>query len=107
MTAGLSVLEPPPCLRPQTPPDVSIVVPIYNEVDNLPDLVARIAQAMAGSRSSFELLAVDDGSTDGSRARLRELAAGRPGCARCSWRATTASRARCRPASTACAAATW
>lgn len=59
-------------------PDVSIVVPIYNEVDNLPDLVERIAQAMAGQPLSFELLAVDDGSTDGSRARLRELAAGRP-----------------------------
>ena len=59
-------------------PDVSIVVPIYNEVDNLPDLVRRIAQAMAGQRLSFELLAVDDGSTDGSRARLCELAASRP-----------------------------
>ena len=59
-------------------PDVSIVVPIYNEVDNLPDLVERIAAAMAGQALSFELLAVDDGSSDGSRARLRELAAGRP-----------------------------
>ena len=61
-----------------TAPDVSIVVPIYNEVDNLPDLVERIAAAMAGQALSFELLAVDDGSSDGSRARLRELAAGRP-----------------------------
>ena len=63
---------------PSPAPDVSIVVPIYNEVDNLPDLVERIAQAMAGQPLSFELLAVDDGSTDGSRARLRELAVGRP-----------------------------
>jgi len=63
---------------PAPSPDVSIVVPIYNEVDNLPELVARIAQAMAGQPLSFELLAVDDGSSDGSRARLRELAAGRP-----------------------------
>ena len=59
-------------------PDVSIVVPIYNEVDNLNDLVARIDQAMRGQPLSFELLAVDDGSTDGSRARLRELADSRP-----------------------------
>jgi glycosyltransferase involved in cell wall biosynthesis len=59
-------------------PDVSIVVPIYNEVENLPDLVARIAQAMAGQPLGFELLAVDDGSTDGSRQVLRELAVGRP-----------------------------
>ncbi len=63
---------------PAPSPDVSIVVPIYNEVDNLPELVERIAQAMAGQPLSFELLAVDDGSSDGSRARLRELAAGRP-----------------------------
>ena len=64
---------------PRTPaPDVSIVVPIYNEVDNLPDLVARIGRAMAGQPLSFELLAVDDGSTDGSRERLRELAASTP-----------------------------
>jgi len=60
------------------PPDVSIVVPIYNEVENLPELAARIAQAMTGQPLSFELLAVDDGSTDGSRARLRELAPSRP-----------------------------
>ena len=59
-------------------PDVSIVVPIYNEVENLPDLVERIAQAMAGQALSFELLAVDDGSKDGSADLLRELAATRP-----------------------------
>ena len=59
-------------------PDVSIVVPIYNEVDNLPELVRRIGAAMHGQPFSFELLAVDDGSTDGSRARLRELAAATP-----------------------------
>ena len=64
---------------PRTPaPDVSIVVPIYNEVENLPDLVARIGGAMAGQPLSFELLAVDDGSTDGSQRVLRELAAATP-----------------------------
>jgi len=59
-------------------PDVSIVVPIYNELENLPDLVERIAQAMSGQPLAFELIAVDDGSSDGSRARLCELAASRP-----------------------------
>ncbi|MBP7451798.1 MAG: glycosyltransferase family 2 protein [Ottowia sp.] len=59
-------------------PDVSIVVPIYNEVDNLPELVRRIGAAMAGQPFSFELLAVDDGSTDGSRAKLRALADATP-----------------------------
>ena len=61
-----------------TPPEVSIVVPIYNELENLPDLVERIHGAMATQPLSFELIAVDDGSSDGSAARLRELAAGRP-----------------------------
>ena len=59
-------------------PDVSIVVPIYNEVDNLLDLVERIAQAMATQPLSFELLAVDDGSVDGSRDKLCDLARTRP-----------------------------
>ena len=63
---------------PDPAPDVSIVVPIYNEAENLPDLVERIAQAMATQPLGFELLAVDDGSTDASAARLRELAAMRP-----------------------------
>ena len=61
-----------------TPPEVSIVVPIYNELENLPDLVERIHGAMATQPLSFELIAVDDGSSDGSAARLRELAQGRP-----------------------------
>ena len=61
-----------------TPPEVSIVVPIYNELENLPDLVERIHGAMATQPLSFELIAVDDGSSDGSAARLRELAEGRP-----------------------------
>ncbi len=69
----------PPDSAFHTPaPDVSIVVPIYNEEENLHDLVTRIGQAMAGQPLSFELLAVDDGSTDGSRKRLRELAADYP-----------------------------
>ncbi len=59
-------------------PDVSIVVPIYNEFDNLPELVERIDAAMRTQPLSYELIAVDDGSTDGSGERLRELAATRP-----------------------------
>ncbi len=59
-------------------PEVSIVVPIYNEIENLPDLVDRIDAAMASQPLGFELIAVDDGSSDGSAARLRELAHSRP-----------------------------
>ena len=77
-----AVLRPSPTLlhpapTPQ-PPEVSIVVPIYNEAESLPDLVLRIEQALGASGRSFELLAVDDGSRDGSPALLRALARERP-----------------------------
>lgn len=59
-------------------PAVSIVVPMYNESESVADLVDRVEQAMAPSGWSFELIAVDDGSRDGTPALLRQLAASRP-----------------------------
>ncbi|MEG0199262.1 MAG: glycosyltransferase family 2 protein [Comamonas sp.] len=59
-------------------PEVSIVVPIYNEFNNLPDLVARIDAAMRTQPLSYELIAVDDGSNDGSAQRLREISETHP-----------------------------
>lgn len=51
--------------------EISIVVPVYNEIDNLRLLVTAICHAVEQSDvSSWELLAVDDGSTDGSRELL-------------------------------------
>jgi glycosyltransferase involved in cell wall biosynthesis len=55
-------------------PDLSIVVPVYNEVDNLAPLVERVRAALDATGMSWELLAVDDGSTDGSGARLDDFA---------------------------------
>ncbi len=55
-------------------PDVSIVLPTYNEVGHLDAEVVRITEAMEASAYRFELICVDDGSTDGTRERLRELA---------------------------------
>jgi polyisoprenyl-phosphate glycosyltransferase len=52
----------------------SIVVPIYNEIDNLPELYRRIKKAMDSSGEPWELVLVDDGSTDGSTDKIRELA---------------------------------
>jgi len=58
-----------------TPPilDVSIVIPVYNEFENLPDLVERVAAAMRDADRSWELICVDDGSRDGSDRLLAEL----------------------------------
>lgn len=55
---------------------VSIVIPIYNEIENVDELVARLDQALAGI--AFEAILVDDGSKDGTGVRLAELAASRP-----------------------------
>lgn len=60
--------------EPAHPLDVSIVIPVYDEVENLPELVASIDAAMAAQTWTFELLAVDDGSRDGSAVCLRQLA---------------------------------
>ena len=58
--------------------DVSVVVPVYNEVGNVADVVRRVRAALAGAGLSWELVAVDDGSSDGSGERLDELAAADP-----------------------------
>lgn len=55
----------------------SIVIPVFNEGENLRELVARIDAAMKAAQRPFELILVDDGSTDDSRAVLAELAADR------------------------------
>jgi glycosyltransferase involved in cell wall biosynthesis len=57
---------------------VSVVVPVYNEQDNLPELVERIGAALGRSGRSFEAILVDDGSRDRSAEVLAGLAAARP-----------------------------
>ena len=52
----------------------SIVAPIYNEIDNLPELYRRVKEVMDSSGEPWELVLVDDGSTDGSTDKIRELA---------------------------------
>jgi glycosyltransferase involved in cell wall biosynthesis len=45
----------------------TIAVPVYNEIDSLPELHRRITQVMQDQGEPWELLLIDDGSTDGSR----------------------------------------
>ncbi len=56
----------------------SIVAPIYNELENLPELVRRVSATMEGTQASWELILVDDGSTDGSTEKIRSLAQADP-----------------------------
>jgi len=52
----------------------SIVAPIYNEKENLLELHRRVSDVMKSTRKRWELVLVDDGSTDGSTDMIRELA---------------------------------
>lgn len=52
----------------------SIVAPIFNELDNLPELYRRVRDVMSATRGTWELVLVDDGSTDGSTERILQLA---------------------------------
>ncbi|MBO3459828.1 glycosyltransferase family 2 protein [Aetokthonos hydrillicola Thurmond2011] len=55
-------------------PSVSVVVPVYNEVESLPHLLEAIATALAKSQLTYEIICVDDGSTDDSARFLKEQA---------------------------------
>jgi dolichol-phosphate mannosyltransferase len=57
------------------PVDLTILIPAYNEADNLRVVVPDIAEVIRGTGSSFELLVVDDGSNDATREVLEKLAA--------------------------------
>ena len=52
----------------------SIIAPIYNEKENLPELYRRIKEVLDSTDKTWELILVDDGSTDGSTDFIRELA---------------------------------
>jgi len=58
----------------ETNPELSVVIPVYNERDNLHPLTAQTLKALTGQVSSFEIIYVDDGSTDGSGVLLDQLA---------------------------------
>jgi glycosyltransferase involved in cell wall biosynthesis len=59
-------------------PYLSVVVPFYNEQENIGLLWDKIFNALEKFGKSYEVVFVDDGSTDGTREKMRELAADNP-----------------------------
>ena len=56
----------------------SIIAPIYNEYENIPELYRRVGEVMDSTGEPWELVLIDDGCTDGSTDRIRELGARDP-----------------------------
>lgn len=55
-------------------PTLSVVIPMYNEIDNVEPMVARVHRGLADYAGRWELICVDDGSSDGTGARLAQVA---------------------------------
>ena len=68
--------------------DISVVVPLYNEEESLPELFAWIERVMNANGFSYEVIFVNDGSTDRSWQVIEQLRA-------LSSAATTGSRRHC------------
>lgn len=58
--------------------DISVVVPLYNEVDSLPELTVWIDHVMHDNNFTYEVILVDDGSTDGSWELIEQLSRQNP-----------------------------
>jgi glycosyltransferase involved in cell wall biosynthesis len=73
------MLRPHPAASTTTvPPMLSVTVPVFNERDNLRPLYAQLIAVLRGLQRPWEIIFINDGSTDGSGAALDELAAQDP-----------------------------
>lgn len=59
--------------------NISVVIPLYNEVESLAELVAWIDRVVKRSNLSYEVIMIDDGSSDGSWAEVERLKTQYPG----------------------------
>ena len=60
-------------------PVLSVVIPVYNEEQNLDELIARTLKACENTGKSFEIVLTDDGSRDRSPELLAKAAENNPG----------------------------
>jgi len=70
----------PPGLNaePSRHPELSVILPVFNERENLPPLLEELQRALHATARTFEILLVDDGSTDGSAGVVRAAALASP-----------------------------
>lgn len=54
-------------------PEISVVIPVYNEEENLPILIPKIVEVLKPLNKNFEIILVDDGSTDNSFNVIKDL----------------------------------
>jgi len=68
----LTIPDPATQTAPSVPPYVTVILPAFNEQDHVMAEVERICLALSASEFTYEVLAIDDASTDGTLAVLRE-----------------------------------
>ncbi|MBK9083360.1 MAG: glycosyltransferase family 2 protein [Rhizobiales bacterium] len=64
--------------RPGEPPELSVIVPVLNEADNIPELAPRLIATLDPIVATWEAIFVDDGSTDATMLAIRDLNARDP-----------------------------
>ncbi len=80
MSAAKAKKKASPARKPVSPvaPELTVVIPVYNEQESLPTLFDRLYPALDGLLRTYEVVFVDDGSADRSAAMLREQFDKRP-----------------------------
>jgi glycosyltransferase involved in cell wall biosynthesis len=72
-----SAMPTDPTTRPRAgdacPVELSVVIPVYNEVESIQSMVRELQEALSQGNRSYEILLIDDGSTDGTWARCTAL----------------------------------
>ena len=66
-----------------TTPLISVVIPLYNEGSHLRELVSDLRKALQQTGCRFEIVVIDDGSTDDTWARIKTKRGVLPTCAPC------------------------
>src|SRR4051812_46979405 len=73
-----SISAAPDLLSPRVPRELTIIVPVFDEADNIHPLVREVTEAMKNVAMDYELVLVDDASRDDTWQRIQELRKSNP-----------------------------